>query len=297
MHECSQQRHSQSQKVETTIQLIFYQLTSGQTNVARPRCGMWFCPKKKRGADTGCRVDGPWKHETEGPGPKAGWRLGAGRGQVAASGTRAVWGPDDGVAARHQERAESHCLTHSAAVNCASSKGNLNQEWRENLSEALSRKAHQELWKLPGQRQCCEAGPASPRAGCSGPGSGPARDIATIEAAAWETRWAMWAPCLRLSCEREWSEHTGTHALLNYTNTKRSCRNAHAATHGAVRAVVFQRKNTHLSLVCWGRFQQGKLRLLGCWFTETAAVTSAESSSMNTDDLHVWTAQRGRRRC
>ena len=69
------------------------------------------------------------------PGPKAGWRLGAGQGAVAASGTRFPWGArglfgdqTTVVAARHHERAESHCLTHSEAVNCESSKCNCDQE-------------------------------------------------------------------------------------------------------------------------------------------------------------------------
>lgn len=102
MHACSQQRHSQSQKVGTTTQVIFYQLTSGQTNVAHPRHGMWFCPRRTRhwhglqhGPALGTRAQ--WEAETKGPGAllrlpgrprtgkspgqKAEWQLsGAGRG-------------------------------------------------------------------------------------------------------------------------------------------------------------------------------------------------------------------------
>lgn len=63
--------------------------------------------------------------------------------------------------------------------------------------------------------------------------------------------------CLRLSCECEWSEYTWTHALLIYVNTKRSCRNAHAATHGAVRAMVF-RGRTLTSHWCAGGFPARK---------------------------------------
>ena len=174
MHACSQQCHSQSQKAGTTIQVIFYQLTSGQTNVAHPRRGMWFCPRRtrhwhglQRGPAVGTRAQ--WEAETKGPGallhlhgrPRTGkprdrkqsgscrgWPRGRWLPRVHRSswgwgclGTRWWWW----FTAHHRERTESRSLTHSEAANCVSSKGSLTQEWREKFLEALSWKTHREL--------------------------------------------------------------------------------------------------------------------------------------------------------
>lgn len=70
------------------------------------------------------------------------WPLRA-HGSFWGRGRGAVWDQMTVVGAQHH--AESRCVTHSEAVNCVSSKCNLNQDWREQFSEALSQKAHKEL--------------------------------------------------------------------------------------------------------------------------------------------------------
>lgn len=90
-------RHSQSQS-GNHVQVILYQLTSGQPNRWPVIVGCDSLPQGREGAHTGCSVGGPWKHETKGPGQGRVEAVRAGWGQVAASGPTVPSGAGGGGA-------------------------------------------------------------------------------------------------------------------------------------------------------------------------------------------------------